>query len=449
MLPILLLFFVAPLFAQFDPESAKALVYIPQLADGGDTVQRWQTSIQILNSSTFSARCRLDFIAPTGQPMAMDFGGGAAASANVVVPPGGRVTLRSQGLNPQIRTGWATGFCTYPVSTNVLFRQIDRGRDAVEIAASAATPSPIYRSAANRDLGIAIANVYAATPIQVTLRALNNEGREMAARSISVCPRCQTTGNLGTWLPSLPTAFEGSIVMAGDAPSSVFVAWTLHAERGLLAPLPKGALSWPVSHVDRIWEHWFKLLNHAMALFPDAGLESAKLNIGYEPIINAFARSSHEVTINLALSQLISDSPSELASVIAHEIAHLVQFRRGGAVLLPNNGNRELDADAVSTILLLIAGYDPYASAGAFGKLMMASRRTGLLQQAFDDLSDPHTSFSTRMGLQMELLDLVCQVPEVRSQCIRYKQYIHPNFPDSLPLNVPRPGPPASFSVPK
>lgn len=432
---MLYLFLAAlPVFAQFDPQNARVLVYVPQIVDGGDAVQKWQTTLQLLNASAFDATCTFDFLTSSGRPWIVNFGVGQQSTITARIPAQGRTTLRSLGVGTQVQSGWMSGFCTYPISVNALFRVADRGRETAEIAAAAVMPSPRYVAAANRDLGVAIANIYL-SGINVKVLAVDAQGRNVAARTVPICSQCQAVGNLNTWMPELPSNFEGTMVILSQDPQMVFVAWALHSERGLLAPLPDGSLSWPVSHYDRIQEIWYKLLNNAVRLFPQYSLETARLHVSHEPVINAFATSSGDVTIHIALAQLISDSPSELASVIAHEIAHVLQFRKRGAILNPQN--IELDADAVGTMLLLASGFDPYASAGAFGKLMMASRRTSLVAQAFDNLTDPHTSLANRIGEQMNLLDSVCGLPDFKSFCADYKNLIHPNFPSTLPLHKP------------
>jgi len=66
-------------------------------------------------------------------------------------------------------------------------------------------------------------------------------------------------------------------------------------------------------------------------LLPDFG-SAPTLNIGAETdnnAINAFAANGNTVQVNLALPQLISDSPSELAFAIAHESGHIYQQRAG------------------------------------------------------------------------------------------------------------------------
>jgi len=131
------------------------------------------------------------------------------------------------------------------------------------------------------------------------------------------------------------------------------------------------------------------------------------------------------VQINLAVSQLISDSPSELAFTVGHEPGHIVQFQRGKTTLLPN---AEQDADMFGMLLMLSAGFDPYAGAGTLAKLSMVAGQAGLLAAAFDDLVDPHGSFNTRIDLMYNILALACAQPVASGACGQYRFLIHPNF---------------------
>jgi hypothetical protein len=370
-----------------------------------------------------------------GQPMNLDLGTGPASRFQFTLPPLGRRTMRSNVSSPAITTGWAMGACSIPVQATVLFRAIENGIASVEISAAATPATALYRSAANGDLGIAVANVFANRPVALTITAYDNDGRQAGWRALSLCGLCHTSFTLRSFLTLLPPGFEGSIAITSDHPSDTFAAWTLNADRGLLSSLPVGALEWPVSHSDRIWLVYQKLRHAAVLLFPNVDQSQIRLEISGERVLNAFARSDGLIQINLALAQLIGDSPSELAFIIGHELAHAIQFRLGNPVVFPLN--TEIDADIIGMVLALVAGYDPYGGAGALGKLMMATQRTGLLAQFFDNLVDPHTSFSNRMGIMFEMLTLACAQPSARSSCAQYRNLLHPNFPDGMPLSIP------------
>src|SRR6185369_6256500 len=94
-------------------------------------------------------------------------------------------------------------------------------------------------------------------------------------------------------------------------------------------------------------------------------------------------------------------------------------------------------ADLFGMVLMLSAGFDPYAGAGTLAKLSMVTGQAGLLAATFDDLTDPHGSFNTRIDLMFSILSLACSQPSVASACGLYKSAIHPHFPGSAPLITP------------
>ncbi len=94
--------------------------------------------------------------------------------------------------------------------------------------------------------------------------------------------------------------------------------------------------------------------------------------------------------------------------------------------------------------MALMAGYDPYGSAGMLGKLGMASGSAGLITQIYDDILDPHTSFANRMDNLYQTLTAACSYsPSTRAFCSTYKNIFHPNFPPTAPLKKTSPALPA------
>jgi hypothetical protein len=428
----------AACFGQIDPESAHVSLYFPQLADGGTQAQRWQTSFIFVNPHlTLTASLRLWLFGDDGRPLILNLGSGPSSIHDVSIPPGGTRTLRSTSASPSVVTGWAYAGSTLPVQATVLYRAIENGVPRVEVSAPATLPSGGYVSPATRDLGVALGNVYD-VPRSFNVAAYNGAGTEISRSIVSLGPLGHTSFNLAQRLPNLPSNFEGSIRIFPTVDTDQFVAWTLNVDRGLISTLPSGRFAWPISHWDRIWLVYAKVLAAAPDVLSAVGgtLPPITLNVSDDPVINAFARAPGTIQINLALSELISDSPGELAFVVAHEIAHVAQFRRGTTFLLPN---REQDADVLGMLMLLFAGYDPYAGAGALAKLSMASQKAGLLAQFFDDLADPHGSFGTRIEIMFSVLSLACSQPGAAEACALYRGIIHPHFPPTVPLYPPDP----------
>ena len=135
------------------------------------------------------------------------------------------------------------------------------------------------------------------------------------------------------------------------------------------------------------------------------------------------------------LAELISDSESELAFVVGHELGHIIQNKIQQLAFVPTNVEEE--ADEYGVFLSLLSGYDPYAGAGALAKLAMASGMAGLVSQVFDNLStDPHGSFNNRLALMFTYMQAVCALRQAQSGCALYKSIVHPHLPANAPLMV-------------
>ncbi len=119
------------------------------------------------------------------------------------------------------------------------------------------------------------------------------------------------------------------------------------------------------------------------------------------------------MNIEASLSELISDSPSELAFAAAHEMGHTMQYRTGTNFFDPN---AEPDADQWGMAISLVAGYDPYAAAGTLAKLSMATNDAGLVSRVFDNFSgDLHGSFNNRIQEILETMGIEMVIDAVRN----------------------------------
>ena len=436
-------------FAQFDPEGAHVDLYFPHLADGGPASDQWQTSFVFVNPHPLlPANVTLFMYGDDGQPLALDLGGGGRSVQAVTVPPSGSVTLRSSISFPKTVTGYAVAFADLPLQATVLFRRIMNGAPQVEVASAATLPSQQYFSPATRDLGVAIVNIYN-YPRSFQINALDSSGATAGTSMINLGPSAHTSFNLADRIPSLPANFTGSVrIFSFSLPTDQFLAWTLNVDRGLIATLPPGRLGWPIDHFDRIWLVFRKLMSVVPAALVNMGIADVNLNapgavnlvVSPEQTINAFGRAG-VVQIDLSVSQLISDSPSELAFIVGHELGHVAQLQHGKTLLI---ADKEQDADFFGMTLMVYAGFDPYAGAGALAKLSMVTGQAGLLSPAFDDLADPHASITSRIDSMFATLNLTCAQPALSLYCGAYKSVIHPNFPSTAPLSIK---PPASTST--
>jgi hypothetical protein len=426
-------------FAQFDPEGAHVDLYFPHLADGGPVKDQWQTSFVFVNPHpSIPANVVLSMFADDGQRLSLDLGGGGASVQAVTIPPLGSVTLRSAISFPTTITGYAVAVTDLPVQATVLFRRIMNGVPQAEISAAATLPSTQYVSPATRDLGIAIVNIYD-VPKSFLITAFDSNGATAGTSAVNLAAHAHSSFDLSARIPSLPASFTGSVkITPSNQATDQFLAWTLKVDGIVTASLPPGRLEWPISHVDRITLVYRKLLAASPAALASLGISDVNLNafgvasltISPEQIINALGRPGF-VQIDLSLSQLISDSPSELAFIVGHELAHVAQIQHGGNLTA---ADAEHDADLFAMNLMILAGFDPYGSAGALAKLSMASGTPNLVSAKFDDLADPHGSFNARLGSMMSTLGQACAQSPVSGLCGAYKAVIHPNFPSTAPF---------------
>ena len=118
--------------------------------------------------------------------------------------------------------------------------------------------------------------------------------------------------------------------------------------------------------------------------------------------------------------------------MIGHEIGHVYQFRSGKQDW---NGNRELDADIWGLYFTLLAGYDPYAAAGALAKLEMAAGRSGLDSQYLQDITSAHRSFNTRLDHIYDEIQAFCETvaeDDGTDVCENLRRIFRPHVPGKL-----------------
>jgi hypothetical protein len=420
--------FAGACFAQV-PNSAQVVLHFPHLVDGGPPGQQWHTKITITNPLSQRAHVNFSFYGDDGSGLPLNFGSATSSQLGIDVPGNGSRIIQSYGASKNIVQGWATAVSDSPLVATISFRATQNGSPLTEISAPSALPTPIYRSSASASLGIAIANVSSNAPTNANVDFYDAEGHQAGHTSVSLPPLGHIAFTLGDRIPGLGAA-TGSIVISGTAVQDRFIAWTLNYDDGTFSTLPSGEANLPVAQWERTWLVFEQVLA-AAGQMSGFGTDPVILNVGTDPVINAFAQGTGSVTIYLALAELISDSPSELAFATAHELGHIYQNRLGKLPYVPDNA--ELDADAFGMIVMMAAGYDPYAGAGALGKLSVASGQAGLLTQFEDQTgSEAHQSFNTRLDNMFTVIKLVCG--QIQSVCAGYKSNFHPHLPAIAPL---------------
>lgn len=432
-LPFLILLVLPRLaHAQRQPASAHVNLYFAQIADGQFDGGRWQTALTLVNTNDREAAAEIRLFGSDGGPLLVDFGNGATSRFTVRVPALASITLASQPTTLPVRSGWARIFADVPLMGSASFRLWLGGRAVQEVTAPPVLPVIDYVSYANPDLGVAVANPNNRT-LRVNASLVLKDGTPLGPSLITLPPFGHTAFNVRDRFPSAGQA-DGVLVLGGvSRPEDEFLAWTMNADpSGTFSSLPPGGVTPPISHWDRIWNVYLRVLRAAQSL--DILTDAPELKILYDRTVNAYAAGGREVGIYMGLSELLGDSDSELAFAVGHELAHIYQQRSG---VQEFHDNPEFDADIMGTILALLAGYDPYAAAGTLAKLAMATGSAGLAVQFEQQLSsDAHKSFNTRISEVYNVLKLACSLPEVAPSCGIYKSILHPHLPDSAPLQA-------------
>jgi hypothetical protein len=423
---------VIPAAGQYIPQSAHVNLFFPQLADGGPPQSQWQTTFLFSNPGLSVAHVDVLFYGNDGQPLALDFGNGPVTELDLEIPSRGSRLIRSRVASPTTVVGWALALSDIPVQGTLEFRTIENGVPKLAVNAEATLPSLSSFYPANAFTGIALGNVLPASPASVRVLVRNGEGQTVGESTIDLAGNGHVSFTLLERFPGLGTGFEGTVQLSSTRQRADFVAWALRSDSsGVISSLPSGRLRVPTSHVDEIWLAFLTTLNAARNLDP-AFQDPVRLQIGSERETNAFAANGNTVQVNLALAELIADSPSELAVVVAHELGHIYQQRTGKFDFDPN---AERDADIWGLFLSLIAGYDPYASAGTLSKLAMATGRAGLTSQFENALSgEAHGSFNDRVSTVYDAIEFMCSPSVAKESCDEIKDVLHPHFPASIPL---------------
>jgi hypothetical protein len=235
--------------------------------------------------------------------------------------------------------------------------------------------------------------------------------------------REHTAFNLWQKFANLTDDFVGTVEITVPT-FAYFLAWAMGADASVMFSLPDGGYGWPPYHWERVWRVFQKLRPAAQSL---ADMTNVTLEISSEQKINAWA-TRDQVTVTYAMSEFIGDADSEVAAIVAHELGHVIQFRTG----MPLS---EAGADAMGTMLLLSAGYDPYAMLGMLGRLQAAAGAPGLLGQLLREFTDTHGSFPTRISTVMDMLNVLCtSSPDAKAVCQLWKGLFHPHFPPDMPL---------------
>lgn len=420
-------------FAQSHAESAQSLIYFPHFVNGGDENDHWITSITFANPSDYDVSILVRFWNDQGLPLSLEMNGVFDSEFTIDVPAYGLRDLQATHVSGQGVSGFVQARSTYPVQAICAFKRVTEGKIVSIVTAEPTQETYAYTQVANRDLGIAIANSRNSIA-EFVLDAIDADGRWVATKTLRLEPFEHRAFNVGIELPNLSSDYRGLIKIYGKQPENRFWAWALYDDGSRVnSSLPSGRAAQPVA------------LNELVERVYTSLLKSAEQWLGGDPIefkilpntteLNAYAtKNGDAMYITLPLVELLADSPDELAHVLAHEIAHLVQARRGSTLLVDN---KEFDADIIGAAIAVDAGYNPYAMAGVLARIAMVTGTAGLLTQiTFDNMTiqDAHSSLNRRIDAAFHNLQAICELPQMTEVCVEIKRLHRPHLPPAAPL---------------
>lgn len=456
-------------FAQFLTSDSEADLYIADVVDGGAISDRWTTQFRLVNSGIATgaaANGTVYFYADDGSPLVVTIGSISNSVFTVSVPVSGSVRFETSG-GPTLREGFVRMTFDSPVSATAEFRNWKNGIVANGASVNAVTPSYSFWYFADAYTGIAVGNPNASA-VNCTGTFLDTQGNTLKSTStITMGPLTHKTFNPVPML-GLPSgtvgSFQWSCSDGSGNPAYTVSLGIAGTAGGITSSLPNTPGAFPIRHwedIEKAFNYTVKVIQTAPSLSQYAALVGLpQLVIAMDnTTVNACAETPQSlfpcngpagtVKVWLSLAELLADSPSELAFVMAHELGHVVQRNLGNQTsfqmifpLSSVNQTFETDADVFGLIVSLEAGYDVYGVAGALGKLMMVTGNSTINAQYEENIqallgTDMHTSVLNRLNNLFTLIQLTCQ--SVPATCQEYKNLAHPNFPSTIPLSTPHP----------
>ena len=431
------------------PQNAQSVLYFAHLTEGGpDANNFWQATFAFVNTNQVPANLSLSFYNDQGTPMMLDFGSGAVSSISAVVPAMGSRIFRSQLTNkgPQPVWGWAAGQSDVPMMGQLNYRSMTNGNVTAELAANSTTGTAQWTSPASASMGIAVANPSTTDMMTYNVNVVDAEGKDLGMQSFQLVAHGHDAFNLGKRF-SLPANFSGSVSITGQtATPSVYkpAVWTVGAEAGAYMTLPDGRALAPADQTARAMRVWGRIMATTKQLgyqvkpsfsfmpqSPTNGIANATGGLG--------ANGVEQVTMTMSLVEMVGDSDGELAFLMAHEMAHVIQCRTNGCNIAidPQMANDpESDADEIAMRMTTSAGYDSYSGAGAYARLQMGNGQVGMgamgggSATVWENMTsnNPQGLFATRINMMYQVQQRMCSNPMFpTTDCQAYKNLMHPS----------------------
>jgi hypothetical protein len=431
------------------PQNAQSVMYFPHLTEGGpDANNSWQATFTFVNTNQVAANLSVSFYNDDGTPMMLDFGSGAVPSISAVVPAMGSRIFRSQLTHkgPAAVWGWAAGQSDVPVMGQLSYRGMTNGTVYAELATNSTTGTAQWTSPASAGMGVAVANPSPIDTMTYKVDVVDASGTDLGAQSFQLAPHGHDAFNLAARFKSLPADFSGSVSITGQtANASVYkpVVWTVGADAGAFATLPDGRSLVPADQTARAMRVWGRI----MAMTKQLGYQvNPTFNLMPGSAANGIANATggldasgnQQVTMYMSLVEMVGDSDGELAFLMGHEMAHVIQCRTNGCKIPVDSqmaNDPESDADEIAMLLCTSAGYDSYSGAGAYARLQLGNGQVGMGMMGggsttvWEDMmsTNPQGLFASRINMMYQVQQRMCSNPMFSTNCQAYKNMMHPS----------------------
>lgn len=428
------------------PRNAQSVLYFPHLTEGGpDTNNSWQATFSFVNTNNTAANVSVAFYNDDGSSMMLDFGSGPVSSLTTTIPSQGTRSFQTQLTHkgPQPVWGWAAGQSDVPIFAQMNYRNNSNGHVAALIAANATTGTAQWTSTASAKMGIAVANPSPADTMTYMVKVTDSEGADLGSKTYQLPPRGHDAFNLGARF-TLPTDFAGSVEITGQTASlSIYkpAIWTVGSEMGAFATLPDGRALLPEDQMSRAMRVWGRIkamtlqmgykVNPSLTLMPGTTASGIANAMG-----GMDASGNEQVTMYMSMVEIVGDSDGELAFLMAHEMAHVIQCKTNGCKVAvdPQMGSDyESDADELGMMLSTSAGYDSFSAAGAYSKLQMGNGQMAMgsmgMATVWEDQTsnNPHDFFASRINKMFQVQQRMCTNTMFSTNCAAFKNLMHPS----------------------
>jgi len=211
-----------PLGAQDVPTGTT--LYFPHIANGNAGNGVWTTDLVFINNSSSIATGQLSLFDDNGLPFSLGTNQGTGSLFNITLAPEGELDILTNGAG-SVAGGWGLATFDHAVIGSATFAfSTSAGGELVSVGVLSTFPVDTFRSPADFQSGIAIANVDSSSAISVTIQAFDQNGNLAGSDAFMLAPGQHTAKNLFQFIPALASMSIGSIKILASNPSMIALA---------------------------------------------------------------------------------------------------------------------------------------------------------------------------------------------------------------------------------